>query len=107
MMALKVIAGTILFVFIWFVIFAVILVQPGHASPQCDMRENVLALLADRYGEQPVVMGVAGQAAVMEVFANDSTGTWSLTMTMPDGMTCLMASGTDYAAMRGQLPANL
>jgi hypothetical protein len=43
-------------------------------------------------------LGLAGEAAVMELFASDATGTWSITMTLPDGRMCLMASGSGYEA---------
>ena len=109
MRAMKFLIGSAIMLTLAFALafLSIFFAEPVHAAPQCDMRDNVLVLLADRYGEQPVAMGVAGQAAVMEMFANDATGTWSLTMTLPDGMMCLMASGTDYITMDSELPANL
>jgi hypothetical protein len=79
--------------------------QIAHSAPQCDSREAVTALLADRYGETRRAVGIAGEAAVMELFAADSTGTWSITMTLPDGRTCLMASGSNFETLAEQLPA--
>jgi hypothetical protein len=79
--------------------------QIAHSAPQCDTRDAVTTLLADRYGETRRSVGVAGQSAVMEVFASDETGTWSITMTMPDGLMCLMASGSNYEALTEELPA--
>jgi hypothetical protein len=73
--------------------------QIAHSNPQCDGREAVLALLADRYGETRRALGIAGDAAVMELFASDTTGTWSITMSLPDGRMCLMASGDGYDAV--------
>ena len=32
----------------------------------------------------------------MELWASDSTGTWTITVTTPEGATCLVASGQDY-----------
>lgn len=81
---------------------------PAVAAPLCDTRENVTALLADSYGETVRVSGLAGETALMELFASDETGTWSITMTLPDGMMCLMASGTLFVATpEARLPANL
>ena len=59
--------------------------QIAHSAPQCDTREAVTTLLADRYGETRRTVGIAGQSAVMELFASDTSGTWSITMTLPDG----------------------
>lgn len=79
--------------------------QIAHSAPQCDSREAVTALLADRYGETRRSVGIAGEGAVMELYAADATGTWSITFTLPDGQMCLMASGTGYEAVTEELPA--
>ena len=77
----------------------------AHSAPQCDSRETVTALLADRYGETRRAIGIAGQSAVMELFAAEATGTWTITVTLPDGRMCLMASGTNYETVTEALPA--
>jgi hypothetical protein len=79
--------------------------QIAHSAPQCDSRESVTALLSDRYGETRQALGLAGEAAVMELFASEATGTWSITMTLPDGRMCLMASGAGFEAVTEKLPA--
>jgi hypothetical protein len=77
----------------------------AFSQPQCDARETVVALLADRWGETRRALGLAGDSAMMELFANDTTGTWSVTLTLPDGRMCLMASGDSYEAVVEDLPA--
>jgi hypothetical protein len=77
----------------------------AFGAPQCDSRDRVTALLADRYGETRRSVGIAGQAAMMELYAADATGTWSITITLPDGQMCLMASGSGYEAVTEELPA--
>lgn len=79
--------------------------QIAHANPQCGPHEVVTALLAERYGETRRALGLAGEAAVMELFASDTTGTWTITVTTPDGQMCLMASGAGYEALTDTLPA--
>jgi hypothetical protein len=80
--------------------------QIAHSNPQCDSRPAVTALLADRYGETRRALGLAGETAVMELFASDETGTWSITMTLPDGRMCLMVSGAGFEAVTEGLPAH-
>jgi hypothetical protein len=80
--------------------------QIAQSNPQCDAREVVTALLADRYGETRRVLGLVGESAVMELFASDATGTWTITMTLPDGQMCLMASGAGYEALVEGRPAS-
>ena len=79
--------------------------ETPQTAAQCDTREKVTTLLAERYGETRRAMGVAGATAVMELYASDSTGTWTITVTMVDGQMCLMASGQGYEAMNDPLPA--
>ncbi len=45
------------------------------------------------------------QGAVMEVFASSATGTWTITVTSPSGVTCLIASGQSFEALHEVLPA--
>ncbi|MBA3911290.1 MAG: hypothetical protein C0524_15820 [Rhodobacter sp.] len=79
--------------------------QIAFANAQCDTRDKVTALLADRYGETRRAMGIAGTDAVMELFASDATGTWTIAITLADGQMCLMASGVGYEALTEDLPA--
>jgi hypothetical protein len=79
--------------------------QIAFSQPQCDARDRVVALLAERYGETRHALGLAGEAAVMELFAAEATGTWTVTVTLPDGQMCLVASGSDFQTMTEELPA--
>lgn len=74
--------------------------QPGH---QCGPYDAVVALLADHYGESRQAMGLAANNAVVELFANAETGTWTITGTTASGMTCLIASGEAYEALAERL----
>jgi hypothetical protein len=76
----------------------------AQAAPQCAPRPQVLEILADRFGEGRRAIGLAADGSVMEIFAAPS-GTWSLTVTLPDGRTCLLASGSDFEAMDETPPA--
>lgn len=79
--------------------------QIAFSAPQCGSRDQVTALLADRYGETRRALGLAGEVAVMELYASDTTGTWTITLTLPDGQMCLIASGAGFEAVTEDLPA--
>lgn len=79
---------------------------PAAAAPQCAPRPQVLEILADRYGEGRRAIGMAADGSVMEIFASTS-GTWSLTVTLPDGRTCLVASGSAFESMDETPPAGI
>jgi len=79
------------------------LAAPAPAS-SCAPREVVVERLAERYGESRRSMGLGASGAVMEVFASDQTGTWTITVTTAQGLTCLMASGQAFETLAETLP---
>ncbi|WP_271948426.1 hypothetical protein [Ruegeria faecimaris] len=76
-------------------------------AQSCAPRDEVITRLAETYGETRKSIGIARQGAVMEVFASDQSGSWTITVTLPDGMTCLVASGQSYEDMAEALPPNV
>lgn len=71
-----------------------------HAqSPNCAPRGVVIERLADRYGEARQSIGLDGQGRAVEVFANIETGSWTITVTLPNGLSCLSASGHAFEAL--------
>ena len=40
-------------------------------------------------------------AYVVEVFASDESGTWTIVITLPNGMTCLVAAGNAFQDVEG------
>lgn len=41
-------------------------------------------------------MGLSASGALMELWANRETGTWTLTATNPAGLTCVIGSGDAF-----------
>ena len=66
--------------------------------PHCASRDRVIEQLADRYGETRRSVGLGSDNTMVEVFASDRTGSWTITVTTPEGLTCLVASGQAYQA---------
>ncbi|MDO8881579.1 MAG: hypothetical protein U0934_15945 [Pseudotabrizicola sp.] len=77
----------------------------GHSATQCGKRDMVLGQLTEKYGETRRSIGVAASNGVMEVFASDTSGSWTITVTRPDGLMCLVASGQGFETITEQLPA--
>ena len=71
----------------------------------CGPRESVVDRLAEGYGESRQSMGLGANNSVVEVFASDETGTWTITVTSPNGVTCLVASGQSFETLAEALPA--
>lgn len=70
----------------------------------CAARAAVVDRLADGYGETRQSVGLGTNNAVVEVFASDKTGTWTITVTVPGGLTCLIASGQSFESLAEALP---
>jgi cation diffusion facilitator CzcD-associated flavoprotein CzcO len=78
---------------------AVVAANPADAQTRtCGERERIVHILADRYGETVRSRGLASATQVIEVYASEETGSWTITVTTPDGRTCLLASGQAYQA---------
>lgn len=71
----------------------------------CGPRQAVVDRLAEGYGETRQSMGLGANNAVVEVFASEETGTWTITVTTPNGLTCLVASGQSFEPLVEALPA--
>lgn len=86
-------------IFSWGLLGAALLI-PGVASAQdqasCAERTAVVDRLATRYGETRKSAGLNQQNGMVEVFASDDTGTWTILVTMPSGMSCLLAAGQHW-----------
>ena len=77
-----------------------VLSQPAHCAP----RDTVVQRLAEQYGETRRSVGLGANNQVIEVFAAEDTGTWTITVTSATGLTCLVASGMAFEAMADALP---
>lgn len=76
----------------------------AQQSRNCAPRDTVLTRLSQGYGETRQSLGLGAQGAVVEVFASTETGTWTITVTLPNGMTCLVASGQSFETLAEALP---
>ena len=77
---------------------AILLALPSYAS-NCASRTTVVERLESKYEETFSAGGLqsmrSGQTLV-EVFASEEKGTFTILLTMPTGMTCIVAAGTDW-----------
>ena len=90
------------------VIVLCLMASPIHAQPaQCAERAGVVEALKAKYGEVQVMMGKqdGGSDAIVEIFSNPITGTWTVLRSNMAGVTCLLASGTNLVAIGIGKPA--
>ncbi|MBI1170538.1 hypothetical protein GC209_03980 [bacterium] len=69
----------------------------ARATPaQCAAHDAIAAQLAKDFGEEARSIGLGQDDTVMELYASARTGTWTLTVTLPSGLSCLVASGGNF-----------
>jgi hypothetical protein len=59
----------------------------------CAKRDQVIRKLEEKFGETLRSIGLHQSDGVVEVYSSEETGSWTILMTRPDGMSCLLASG--------------
>ena len=78
----------------------------GQTARNCGPRDAVVTTLGDRFGETRQSMGIGASGQLMELFASPETGSWTIALTLPNGITCLMASGQSFETLDENHPAN-
>ena len=66
------------------------------AAIPCFARGEVERQLTTAYGEQAAAMGVTNSGHLMRVWLNPGTGSWTVTVTTPDGTTCIGSGGIGF-----------
>jgi hypothetical protein len=69
---------------------------PAGAQMVCGKRADILRQLSEKYGETRRSMGLAQGQGVVELYASDETGSWTILMTNPQGVACMMAAGQAF-----------
>ncbi|NIZ63221.1 hypothetical protein DL239_19835 [Sedimentitalea sp. CY04] len=85
---------------------AVCIAVPAKAQQnrKCAPRAAVVDRLASTYGESRRSIGLGERGMVIKTFASPETGTWTITVTTPNGLTCLVASGQGWEELAEALP---
>lgn len=91
---------------------ALILTGATHSAPAqaqmmppiaCGARTDVMTGLQGKFSETPVAIGLSNTGGVVEVLTSPDGGTWTIIVTDPQGVTCLMAAGEYWEAAKKTL----
>lgn len=74
-------------------------VQAQQVQSLCTERSEVLGHLATKYSEAPVAMGLANNGGVIEVLTSGSGTSWTIIITMPNGVSCMLAAGESWESL--------
>ncbi len=77
---------------------SVFIAPAAVAQPICGSHNTVSDKLKKSYSEAPVSMGLTMGGGIIEVFASDE-GTWTMVITQPNGVSCLIAVGQDWETL--------
>lgn len=77
-----------------------VLATPAAAQDQCHPRAVLMEQLADRWGEALISIALTPSGQLVETWANTETGTWTLTVTPPGGLTCVIGAGQAFQVLQ-------
>ncbi len=81
------------------ILVAVFILFGATASAQvpCNQRAKIVTLLEGKYKEVPVAIGVNGKGHLVEVLSSEHGRTWTIIVTSPDGMSCVVSVGENWS----------
>ena len=62
----------------------------------CAKRDKLVGEIAKSHGETRQSIGLQRNSSVIETFANLDTGSWTIIVSLPTGISCLVAAGEAY-----------
>lgn len=80
--------------------------SPAMSATSCDHRDQITQKLTDNFGETQSIVGLTSGGNLFEMFTNDTTGTWTVVLTNPNMVSCVMTVGTafDFTATTNEEP---
>ncbi len=80
-------------------LFGMAATAPPALAANCAQRDVVVERLQSKYSERLTAGGLQGaqmSMTMLEVWASPDTGTFTVLLTNANGVTCIVASGTDF-----------
>ena len=68
------------------------------AGSNCSPRENIVEQLTEKYSEVSHGVGLETNTKAVEMWTSSKSGTWSITVTHANGLTCVLATGKNWIA---------
>ncbi len=81
------------------VLMAALILFGASASAQaaCNQRADIVTQLAGKYKEVPIAIGVNSKGHLVEVLSSEHGRTWTIIVTSPAGMSCVVSVGEDWS----------
>ncbi len=75
---------------------AAFMAHPAAAQQAGIPHATVVKALGDRYAEESVGLGIAQNGGVIELFTSKDGATWTIVLTMPNGLSHMIATGESW-----------
>lgn len=90
---------TITMIIISVAFWAAFFIPAAQAQNQCDKRAAILEMLSTRYSEKTQSLGVTNKGGLIEVLTSKDGSTWTIIVTTPLGVSCLVAAGEGWRSI--------
>jgi hypothetical protein len=67
-------------------------INGAQAAVSCGPHDKIMEVLNQRFQESRQALGLAGHVAMIELFVS-ARGSWTMTSTNTQGLTCVIAAG--------------
>jgi hypothetical protein len=86
--------------------FTALLAAPASSAENvCGKRDDIVSRLENGYQEFNSAMGMSTNGGLVELYTSDN-GTWTLMLTQPDGVSCLIAAGENWESFNAAKSAS-
>ena len=86
------------------VAFAFALLLPTAATvkaqPVCMPHDEFRVALNRNFSESPVAIAIASNGALIELYAKRDRSSWTLVVTRPSGISCVLVAGEEWSDLR-------
>jgi len=73
--------------------------QTGGMRMPCHNATEIAKQLNSKYDEAPVAFGLQSNGNLLQVYASEDKGTWTVVSTSPQGLSCIVAAGKRWESM--------
>ncbi len=72
---------------------------PAGMRMPCHNATEIAKQLSSKYDEAPVAFGLQSNGNLLQVYASDEKGTWTVVSTTPNGLSCIVAAGKTWESL--------
>lgn len=88
-------------------LYAIIVATLPAQAAMCGPRNEIVgAITGEKFKESRVGIGIIGKSTVMEVYASAGGETWTILLTTPNGITCILTTGKGWQQFKAE-PAGM